>query len=85
MRSTTLSPPRVRATVVAFYILTLNLVGVGIGITLGGILIDVLQARGVAEPYTWTLVGFTALSVLAVPFFWVAGRRFARDRERVEA
>ncbi|MGH0031618.1 MAG: spinster family MFS transporter [Myxococcota bacterium] len=80
-----LSPPRVRATVVAFYILTLNLVGLGIGITLGGVLIDVLQARGVAEPYTWTLVGFTASSVLAVPFFWVAGRRFAADKARMEA
>jgi MFS family permease len=80
-----LAPARVRATVVAFYILTLNLVGLGVGITLGGVLIDVLQARGVAEPYTWTLVGFTVLSILTVPFFWIAGRRFASDRERLEA
>jgi hypothetical protein len=80
-----LAPARVRATVVAFYILTLNLVGLGIGITLGGIVIDALQARGVAEPYTWTLVGFTASSILAVPFFWVAGRRFYADRRRLEA
>ncbi len=80
-----LSPPRIRATVVAFYILTLNLVGVGIGITVGGIVIDALQARGVAQPYTWTLVGFTLLSVLAVPFFWAAGRRFAADKARVDA
>ena len=80
-----LSPPRIRATVVAFYILTLNLVGVGIGITVGGIVIDALQARGVAEPYTWTLVGFTLLSVLAVPFFWAAGRRFAADKARLDA
>ena len=38
-----------------------------------------------AEPYTWTLVGFTLLSVLAVPFFWFAGRRFAEDKARVDA
>jgi MFS family permease len=79
-----LAPPQIRATVVAFYILMLNLIGLGGGITLGGVVIDVLQARGVAEPYTWTLLAFTLLSLLAVPLFWLAGRRFADDRARLE-
>lgn len=78
-----LAPARIRATIVAFYILMLNLVGLGLGITAGGFVIDVLQARGVAQPYTWTLVGFTLLSQLAIPLFWLAGRRFAEDKARV--
>ena len=35
-----LVPPQIRATVVAFYILMLNLIGLGVGITAGGWLID---------------------------------------------
>ena len=26
------------------------------------------------------LIGFTALSMLAIPFFWIAGKRFAQDK-----
>jgi len=78
-----LVPPQIRATVVAFYILLLNLIGLGFGITAGGIVIDMLAARGVAEPYTWTLLIFTLLSLLAIPLFFVAGRRFRADRERI--
>jgi MFS family permease len=78
-----LVPPQIRATVVAFYILMLNLVGLGFGITVGGIVIDLLAARGVAEPYTWTLLVFTLLSLLAIPLFFIAGSRFRTDRERI--
>jgi MFS family permease len=78
-----LVPPQIRATVVAFYILTLNLIGLGIGITFGGMTIDLLIARGVEQPYTWTLVGFTVLSMTAIPLFLFAGRRFHHDREKL--
>lgn len=80
-----LVPPQIRATVVAFYILVLNLLGLGVGITLGGITLDALIARGVEEPYTKTLLAFTALSATALPLFWLAGRRFVHDRERLYA
>jgi len=80
-----LVPPQVRATVVAFYILVLNLVGLGIGITLGGIAIDAMRVAGVAQPYTWTLVIFTVISLLAIPCFWFAGQRYQRDQERLFA
>lgn len=75
-----LVPPQIRATVVAFYILMLNFIGLGIGITAGGITADWLTEAGVAEPYSATLLGFTALSLLAVPLFYLAGRRYAQDR-----
>jgi MFS family permease len=80
-----LVPPQIRATVVALYILLLNFIGLGIGITGGGYLIDALIARGVEEPFTKTLLVFTTLSTLAIPCFWVAGRRFAQDRNRLYA
>jgi len=78
-----LVPPQIRATVVALYILLLNLVGLGFGITLGGVAIDALAASGVTEPYTWTLLIFTLLSLLAIPLFFLAGRRFQSDRQRI--
>ena len=78
-----LVPPNIRATVVAFYILVLNFIGLGIGITVGGVVIDALMARGVAEPYTWTLLAFTILSLGAAPLYYWAGRRYQSDRRRL--
>jgi hypothetical protein len=40
-------------------------------------------ARGVHEPYTKTLLAFTALSATALPLFWLAGKRFVSDRDRL--
>jgi MFS family permease len=80
-----LVPPQIRATVVAFYILMLNLIGLGFGITAGGWLIDYLTATGAEEPYSITLLVFTLLSLSSTPLFLLAGRRFRRDRERLAA
>ena len=68
-----LSPIHTRSTMTAFYILLLNLIGLGIGVTGGGIMIDWLANAGVAEPYSITLFTFTAISGLAIPFFGLAG------------
>ncbi len=80
-----LAPARIRATVVAFYLLSLNLVGLGIGITGGGILIDLFIARGHSEPYTMALLIFTGLSACAIPLMYLAGRNFVADRARLQA
>ena len=80
-----LVPPRIRGTVVALYILLLNFVGLGIGITGGGYMIDGLAAAGHASPYTTTLLVFTAMSALAIPCFWIAGRRFEQDKANLYA
>ena len=69
----------------AFYILSLNFVGLGIGVTLGGVVIDYMTATGGEEPYTFTLFTFTLLSMLAIPLFYFAGRRFDKDREALFA
>jgi len=78
-----LVPQQIRATVVAFYILLLNLVGVAIGVTLAGVYIDHLMATGVSEPYTKALLWFTVISMTAIPLFFAAGRRFERDKARL--
>ena len=78
-----LTPPQVRSTVVAFYLLTLNLIGLALGITFSGIMIDWLLALGVEEPFTKTLLVFTALSATAIPLFYLGARRFHHDRERL--
>ncbi len=72
-----LSPAEVRATVTAFAILLMNVVGVGGGVTLGGLAIDHLIAAGVADPFTWTLLGFTIVSALSIPLFFFAGKSAA--------
>jgi MFS family permease len=80
-----LVPPQIRGTLVAFYILSLNLVGLGIGVTGAGYAIDWMAESGVAEPYTVTLVVFSIISALAIPLFYFAGRRFERDRAALYA
>lgn len=75
-----LCPPQVRATVVAFYIMALNVVGLGVGITGSGIMVDALIGQGVAQPYSWTLFAFTVLSGLAIPCYFAAAR-LSRRRE----
>jgi MFS family permease len=69
-----LCPPQVRGAVVAFYLLSLNVVGLGIGITGAGVLVDSLIKAGIAQPYSWTLFTFTALSALAIPCYFFAPR-----------
>ncbi len=78
-----LAPAKIRATVIAFYILLLNFVGLGIGITGGGIMIDWMANQGHAAPYTFTLVAFTLISMLALPLNFVAGRLYHRDRAQL--
>jgi MFS family permease len=80
-----LSPDSIRSTAVAFYILSLNFIGLGIGITASGYMIDVMAANGTAEPYTVVLVAFSLLSALAIPFFYLSGKHFQRDKARLTA
>jgi MFS family permease len=77
-----LAPNKIRGTVVAFYILTLNLIGLGIGITGGGILVDYFMALGYEEPYTLALLIFTGVSASAIPCMFFAGHYFHRDLKR---
>ena len=68
--------PRYKATLIAFYILTMNLVGLGVGGTLAGILLDVLFNNNVAEPYTITLIVFSVLAS-GIPLLYLSGKDFS--------
>jgi MFS family permease len=78
-----LVPPQIRATVVALYILLLNMAGVAVGVSAAGIYVDWLIAEGSDQPYTSALLWFTVISFSAIPLFYLAGRRYDRDREKL--
>ena len=54
-----LCPPRVRGTIAGIGLLVMNILGVGVGTLLSGIVADALRARGHAQPYTETMSAFT--------------------------
>ena len=47
--------------------------------------LDYLIDAGVYHPYSKTLLAFTFLSLVCIPLFYMAGRRFQGDRARLHA
>ena len=79
-----LVPNNIRATVVAFYIMTLNLIGLTIGSLIGGICVNLLKINNFEEPYTWTLIIFTCISATSIPCYYLAGKRYKEDKKNLE-
>ena len=75
-----LVPENIKATVVSFYILTLNLIGLTIGSFVGGILADYLMTANYQEPYTLMLVVFSIISIVTIPCYFLAGKRYKKDK-----
>jgi len=80
-----LVPNNIRATVVAFYILTLNLIGLTAGSLGGGVFVDYLKGINYSEPYTWTLIVFTFISATSIPCYYLAGKRYKEDKKLLES
>ena len=80
-----LVPSNIRATVVAFYILTLNLIGLTLGSLGGGLCVDYLKGINYSEPYTWTLIIFTFISAASIPCYYLAGKRYKEDKKALES
>ncbi len=76
-----LAPARIRASIIAFFILNLNLLGLGIGSFGTGKTIDMLIAAGHPQPYTLALIIFTLIAALSIPLFYIAGKRFHKDKD----
>lgn len=76
-----LSPVRIRATAVAAFILSVNVIGLGISVTVGGFMIDAFAAAGHAKPITDMMLVMTAASAIAIPCFLFAALRFQKDRQ----
>lgn len=62
----------------------MNVIGMGIGITVTGVSIDVMTSYGIDQPYSLTLLGFTVFSFLAMPCFLFAGLRYNHDQKRLQ-
>ena len=78
-----LVPAANRGTIVAFYLLMNSLVGVGLGTTLSGYLIDYFILIGVNEPYSKVILILMVLSAGAIIAFRMAGQWFTRDCQQV--
>ena len=76
-----LSPVRIRATAVAIFILAVNVIGLGISVTVGGFMIDAFAKAGHAKPITDMMLVMTAASAVAIPCFLLAALRFQKDRQ----
>ena len=71
-----MAPEKMRAVVFAYYLLMVNIVGLGIGITLAGVMIDYLLSNGIEEAYSKTMLTFQLLAGLCLPAFYVAGKNY---------
>ena len=79
-----LAPPTMRATSSATYLFVGNLMGLGGGPLLVGILNDFFQASQGAEAIRSTLVAILAVSVVAIALLWLASRTLRQDLEKTQ-
>ena len=78
------APPQMRATASAILLLTMNLIGLGLGPVLLGVTSDFNSAvlkMGPAEGIRWSLVFFTLPALIAAALFWFARNDVRRDLE----
>ncbi len=73
-------PAHMRATTAAVLLFIVNLIGLGLGPLLTGLLSDVLAASmGPGEGIRWSLIGTGILAIPAFFFFWIARRSIRED------
>lgn len=73
--------PHNRAMTIAILLLVVNLVGLGLGPLLTGIVSTILSGDlGPAEGLRWALVCLALPSVLSGVFYWLGGRSFEAER-----
>jgi MFS family permease len=80
-----LSPVKIRATAVAAFIMAVNVIGLGVSVTVGGFMVDAFAAAGRAKPITDMMLVMTAASAVAIPCFLIAALRFQKDRQALAA
>lgn len=71
--------PEARATASSLMLLAQNLVGLGAGPLLFGLLSDMFRPVAGAESVRWVLYGAAWLGLIPAVLFWLAGRGMARD------
>lgn len=73
-----LAPVSMRGTVAGLLLLACNLIGIGLGAVMTGLISDWLRALGEIEPLTWALITADLCSLLTVPIFFWASRHIGR-------
>lgn len=73
-----LVPDRIRSTTIAALVLALALLGTAPGNLAAGLLADLFTAWHWEQPITWAIVVGLSPGLLAVPCFYIAGRRMQR-------
>jgi hypothetical protein len=76
---TRLVPPDRRATAAALFLFINNLIGLGAGSTVIGIISDALTARYADEALRYSAMATTTLYALAALLMFLASRRLSRD------
>ena len=77
----TLAPLRMRAVWAAITLLVINLVGLGIGPTMVGVISDLLQPRFGEESLRYSLLVIGSLTPIAIFFYWMASRALGRQAD----
>lgn len=77
-----LVPPDMRTTTSAIFLFIINLIGIGAGTTLTGVLSDAFRVRFGAEALRYSIVANTGLYLIAAALLLFAARRLERDWER---
>jgi MFS family permease len=74
-----LVPAHMRATASALFLFINNLIGIGLGTTLIGVVSDTMRVRFGAESLRYAILGGTGFYLVAAALFFFAGRKLAQD------
>jgi MFS family permease len=74
-----LVPGNMRATASALFLFINNLIGIGLGTTLIGVVSDAMRLRFGAESLRYAILSGTGFYLMAAALLWIAGRKLARD------
>jgi MFS family permease len=75
-------PANMRSTASAIFLFINNLIGIGLGTTLIGVLSDAMHARFGADSLRYAILAGTGFYLVAAVFFLLASRRLETDWER---
>ncbi len=75
-----LAPVHMRGTIAGLLLLACNLIGIGLGAVMTGLISDGLRQLGELEPLTWALICADLCALLTVPIFFWASRHIGRVR-----
>ena len=74
-------PPRMRATASAIFLFIINLIGIGVGTVVIGLLLDHLQAQFGDDSLRYEILAGTSFYLIAAMFFLLSARKLGRDWE----